>query len=239
MADLINHNNGTWKPDLVRSIYPYPISEDIMSNTSQELDQFRINCFGSIQIQGFSRWEMLISCFRMIPLYLFQTTIILPPSQQIFGISFGRWNSLWRLGILFGNLCITVSLLSWPLQREALQTPVPALYAIRMRNPHHIFSCIVPLLELCGTTLAIQTSELRNISVQNWIRNLLNRHKRLDEVSMQYLQSVFTTLWTLWNHRNMVVHEGIQPNPIEVILTAQNLSCRYQNIFTNAIQPNQ
>ena len=55
VADLINHNNGTWKPDLVRSIYPYPISEDIMSNTSQELDQFRINCFGSIQIQGFSR----------------------------------------------------------------------------------------------------------------------------------------------------------------------------------------
>lgn len=90
-----------------------------------------------------------------------------------------------------------------------------------------------------GTTLAIQTSELRNISVQNWIRNLLNRHKRLDEVSMQYLQSIFTTLWTLWNHRNRVAHEGIQPNPIEVILTAQNLSCRYQNIFTNAIQPNQ
>lgn len=56
---------------------------------------------------------------------------------------------------------------------------------------------------------------------------------------MQYLQRIFTTLWTLWNHRNRVVHEGIQPNPIEVILTAQNLSCTYQNIFTNAIQPNQ
>ena len=56
---------------------------------------------------------------------------------------------------------------------------------------------------------------------------------------MQYLQSIFTTLWTLWNHRNRVVHEGIQPNPIEVILTAQNFSCRYQNIFTNATHPNQ
>ncbi|KAL0009218.1 hypothetical protein SO802_010720 [Lithocarpus litseifolius] len=67
----------------------------------------------------------------------------------------------------------------------------------------------------------------------------LNKHKRLDEVSMQYLQSIFTTLWTLWNHRNRVVHEGIHPNPIEVILTAQKFSCRYPNIFSNAIQPNQ
>lgn len=32
VADLINHKNGTWKYDLVRKIYPYPISEDIMSN---------------------------------------------------------------------------------------------------------------------------------------------------------------------------------------------------------------
>ena len=32
VADLINHRNGTWKYDLVREIYPYPISEDIMSN---------------------------------------------------------------------------------------------------------------------------------------------------------------------------------------------------------------
>jgi len=34
------------------------------------------------------------------------------------------------------------------------------------------------------------------------------------------MQNIFTTLWTLWFHRNMVVHEGKQPNPIEVILTA-------------------
>lgn len=32
VADLINHSTGTWKPDLVRAMYPYPISEEIMSN---------------------------------------------------------------------------------------------------------------------------------------------------------------------------------------------------------------
>ncbi|KAK9985957.1 hypothetical protein SO802_030908 [Lithocarpus litseifolius] len=32
VANLINHSNGTWNPDLVRNIYPYLISEDIMTN---------------------------------------------------------------------------------------------------------------------------------------------------------------------------------------------------------------
>ena len=49
---------------------------------------------------------------------------------------------------------------------------------------------------------------------------------------MIYLQAIFTTFWTIWNHRNTVVHEGKQPNPMEVILKAQNLSCRYQETPT-------
>ena len=49
---------------------------------------------------------------------------------------------------------------------------------------------------------------------------------------MIYLQAIFTTFWTILNHRNTVVHEGKQPTPMEVILTAQNLSCRYQETPT-------
>ena len=30
---------------------------------------------------------------------------------------------------------------------------------------------------------------------------------------------------------NLVVHEDKQPNPVEVLLTAQNWSCRYHEIF--------
>lgn len=54
---------------------------------------------------------------------------------------------------------------------------------------------------------------------------------------MRYLQDIFTTLWTIWNHRNMVIHEGKQPNPIKVILTAQNLSYGYQTNLSKAQHP--
>ena len=55
----------------------------------------------------------------------------------------------------------------------------------------------------------------------------------MDQDMMHYLQAVFTTLWTIWTHRNLVVHEGKHPNPVEVILTAQSLTCRYQEAFSS------
>ena len=55
---------------------------------------------------------------------------------------------------------------------------------------------------------------------------------------MYYLQSNFTTLQTVWNHRNKVVHEGIIPNPLQVILTAQSLSCKYEESLTRQSNSN-
>jgi len=42
----------------------------------------------------------------------------------------------------------------------------------------------------------------------------------MDQGKMEYLQSIFSLLWTIWNHKNMVIHDGKTPNPIEVIPTA-------------------
>lgn len=50
---------------------------------------------------------------------------------------------------------------------------------------------------------------------------------------MEYMQAIFTTLWTILNHRNKVVHEGKEPNPMEVVLTAQSQSCKYKEAFPN------
>lgn len=31
---------------------------------------------------------------------------------------------------------------------------------------------------------------------------------------MEYMQGIFINLWAIWKHRNLVVHEGKDPNPI-------------------------
>ena len=49
---------------------------------------------------------------------------------------------------------------------------------------------------------------------------------------MDYLQVVFTFLWTIWNHRNLVTQEGKNPNPLEVILTSQSLFRKFKEAFS-------
>ena len=54
---------------------------------------------------------------------------------------------------------------------------------------------------------------------------------------MLYLQGVFVTLWTIWTHKNLVVHEGKHPNPMEVTLIAQSLTCKYSEAYPNYSTP--
>ena len=79
-----------------------------------------------------------------------------------------------------------------------------------------------PFARACwhDSMLSIHTTELNHISVQQWIEQLISTYNRNCVDLMCYLQDVFTILWTLWTHRNKVIHQGINPNPVEVILTA-------------------
>ena len=70
--------------------------------------------------------------------------------------------------------------------------------------------------------------------MQAYICNVLSCYKNLDQDMMNYVQAIFTYLWTFWNHRNLVLHEGKDPNPMEVILTVQNFICRFQVAFSNS-----
>ena len=88
-----------------------------------------------------------------------------------------------------------------------------------------------------GSTLAIHTSDFTNCFVQCWLKQLISRHDCRDSVAMCYLQDVFITLWTIWTYRNKVVHQGISPNPMEVILIDHTFSCRYRDILSNSLNP--
>ena len=63
-------------------------------------------------------------------------------------------------------------------------------------------------------------------------------HSLDDEVFMEYMLNIFITLWTIWYHRNRVVHEEIQPNPLEVVLTAQNTYCNYKEAYSVSYESN-
>lgn len=65
------------------------------------------------------------------------------------------------------------------------------------------------------------------VGVSGWLSSLLLRHKRMNQDAIRFLQTLFTILWSIWNHRNVVVPDNIQPNPRDVVLMALNLSCRY------------
>ena len=93
----------------------------------------------------------------------------------------------------------------------------------------HLF-LLCPLTRACwhGSSLVVHSSDFANITIQRWLTSLLLRHKKKEVHSMEYLQAVFTYLWSIWTYRNRVVHEETDPNPMDVILTAQALSYRYK-----------
>ena len=84
-----------------------------------------------------------------------------------------------------------------------------------------------------GSILGLRTSELQCNSVEQWLSQCIISSRALEHNRMNYLLALFTTLWSIWNHR-MVLHQGQIPNPVEVIIISQSLTCRYQEAFNQS-----
>ena len=99
---------------------------------------------------------------------------------------------------------------------------------------HQFLNCPCARSIRHGSILGLRTSELQCNSVEQWLSQCIISSKALKHNRMNYLQVLFITLWSIWNHRNMVLNQGQIPNPIEVILISQFLTCRYQEAFNQS-----
>ena len=101
-----------------------------------------------------------------------------------------------------------------------------------VESASHLFlHCTFARAIWCGSTLEIRTIELNTYSVKQWIWNYINTNSITESAKMDLLQAVFTTLWLIWNHRNVVLHKGKVPMPLEVVLMFQSLICRCREAF--------
>ena len=225
VGDLINHNSASWNYNMVKSLYPSSLDRQILqipitkTNYVQDKLVWKHASNGEYQVK--KAYEILNSKHLISANHNH-------PNQVV-------WSKIWKM-----KTPPKVNTFVWKLMLDSLPTFANLrhrgisvdskcpFYNEQEENNTHLF-LLCPFSRACwhGTLLAIHSSDFCNISIQQWLTGVINNHNSKDYISMNYLQAIFTTLWTIWNHRNRVVHEGISPNPMQVILMVQSLSCRY------------
>ena len=223
MADLIDSSTHASKPNLVKAIYPSPISNEILSlpistiGADADRQVWKHSSSGDYQVK---------KAYNLL-------------SRNTDASTQTWWHVIWKVRVPL-KICNMV----WRLLHDNLPTfhtlrnrgiPVsstcPLCDEVEETTSHLFLFCSFTRAVGHGTSLAVHTSDLRNCSAQIWIDKLLQIHKKLEPENLNYLQGIFTTLWSIWTHRNLVVHEGKHPNLLEVVLTSQSFISRYKEAF--------
>ncbi|KAL0001429.1 hypothetical protein SO802_015210 [Lithocarpus litseifolius] len=219
VGDLIDHSSHSWKCDLVRSLYTLAQASKILQISLSRTDAVQDKLCWKYSNEGHyevkSAYQILVK----------DNSVTQGPTLQ----QKGAWNQIWSV-----KVPLKLNIFVWKLMRDRLQTMlslfnrgISSLNLCPLCNEEsesttHLF-LLCPFTRACwhGSGLAIHSYDFNSITVQQWLTSLLLKHKKKEVHSMEYLQAVFTYLWSIWTYRNRVVHEGIVPNPMEVILTAK------------------
>ena len=162
-----------------------------------------------------------------------QVTILLFKLTWDGGEFSGKSKCLSKLVLSFGNYSIIVFLLSLIFMLDVYLLQNCVLSVMRRKRVYSPVS----LVSFCKSLLAQVLFGITHF----WIHQFdcatvvkvfaFKWHSewfRFDE----FFVGCFCLLWTIWTYRNKVVHQGLNPNPVEVILIAQNFSYRYKNFIS-------
>ena len=152
----------------------------------------------------------------------------------------GIWKLVWRVKLPIRILTFIWRILpdSVPVfttvNRRGIQTSTRCMLcdADEESSTHLFLKCTFARVVWHGSNLGIRTTAMHYVTLR--LLGYITTNSLTGKAKMELLQALFTILWMLWNNRNMVLHKGQVPNPLEVVLTSQTLICRYREAFNQA-----
>ncbi|XP_050241346.1 uncharacterized protein LOC126690274 [Quercus robur] len=235
VVDLIDQETKSWKVELIRKIYHPQVAKEILLLPISRLPNMDDKLIWKRSNSGDYKVK---KAYQLLLKEQYPTST---QNHRYFGIENEVWERIWKV-----KLPLKILNFIWKLLHGSLQdlevlvnrgiTVSSVFYAMRRRNLLIIFflKCQFARAVWYGSNLKIRTSDSFNLSINQWVKFCVRQNDPRESTRLGILQSFFTTLWSIWNHRNQVLHQGKDPNPMEVLLTSQSLLCRYQEVFNNS-----
>ena len=194
VGDLIDHNSKSWKADLVRTLYPFSLSKQILQVPLPKTHDVQEKFLWKFSNEGNGNYKVKRAY-----------EIIIQDSHSSWNTHGQQsvWNLIWGL-----KVPLKINTFVWKLIRDRLTTllnlsnrgiPTQTSYPLcnsDVESSTHLF-LLCPFTRACwhGSTLAVHSTDFSSSSVQQWLTSLLIKFKSKETSSMAYLQAIFTTLW--------------------------------------------
>ena len=175
MANLIDPISKSWKYELFKKHYPYPLCIEILHLPLPKTDNIK----GELLWRHSSSGEYKVKKAYHLLQHLDQTSAI--SYERPFGIPHYVWKLIWKVKLHMKILSFIWKLLhdNIPvfaiLNRKGITTPTRCLlFDDNDETINHMFlTCSFARAIWLGSTLGIRTSDLANVSFKDWLTSLI------------------------------------------------------------------